>query len=172
MISVIPTWFLILTYWLHLTATVIWVGGLVVLALVVIPSGRRSLMEEPYGSVLLELRNRFRPISWFCLGVLVITGMFQMNANPFYQGFLEIRNSWTVAILLKHLAIAIMVGLSIYETYWVHPALQRMVQLQSAGSLIDKNRLLGHQHVEARVYQVNLVISFVVLGLTSWARAI
>lgn len=38
-----PAWALALSFWLHLLATVAWIGGLAAIALLVLPSARRSL---------------------------------------------------------------------------------------------------------------------------------
>src|SRR5947199_8041127 len=38
-----PTWILALSYWLHMIATIVWVGGLALMALVVWPGARAAL---------------------------------------------------------------------------------------------------------------------------------
>ena len=43
-----PEWALTLSFWLHMLATVSWVGGLAVLSLFVFPIARRSLEAEAF----------------------------------------------------------------------------------------------------------------------------
>src|SRR5512136_415843 len=116
-------WVLSLVFWLHMTATVIWIGGLAALAIFVLPAARRVLEAESYAVFLSSLQRRFDPIAWFCLAVLAGSGMIQMGASPHYRGFLVIRDSWATAILLKHLVFISMACLSAYLTWGLMPRL-------------------------------------------------
>src|SRR5512146_1974671 len=100
-----PTLGITIAYWLHMLATVIWVGGLAALSLFVLPSARKVLDPSAYGALLTQLQSRLQPVGWFSLAVLTVTGLFQMSDNPFYKGFLAISNSWAMAILIKHLVV-------------------------------------------------------------------
>lgn len=162
---------LTLAYWLHMLATVVWIGGLAALALFVLPAARKSLPHTAYTRFLTGLQARFQQVGWFSLAVLAVTGMFQMSAHPAYGGFLAIDNDWSVAILSKHLVIGLMVLVSAYMTWGVLPALQRAAMLQSLKDeeLSPQARTL--QKREALILRINLVLSFLVLLLTAWARS-
>ena len=95
---------------LHLLATVIWLGGLFLLTLLVWPETRRSLAGNPQRYRLLgRLRKRFQPLTWLSLAVLIVTGVFQMTADAHYEGMLQFGSPWSRAILLKPVALAGMV---------------------------------------------------------------
>lgn len=163
-----PAWALTLAYWLHMTATVVWVGGLATLALFALPAARKALDGTAYTAFLAGLQRRFDPLAWFSLAVLAGTGMFQMSANPGYQGFLAIQNRWAVAILIKHILFFAMTGISAYLTWGVLPALQRMALLQGKASPEKTHRL---QAQERRLLRLNLILGIVILALTAIARA-
>jgi uncharacterized membrane protein len=76
-------WALALAYWLHLLATVTWIGGLVTLAWIV-PAARRSLSLEAYQTLVGKLQSRLQSLGWFSLVILAGTGMFQLSANSHY----------------------------------------------------------------------------------------
>ncbi|RME88209.1 MAG: hypothetical protein D6770_07525 [Anaerolineae bacterium] len=164
-----PTWALSLVFWLHLLATVLWIGGLGALSLLVLPAARRNLSLEKQVALLDAIQRRLDPLAWFSLAVLVMTGLFQMSANPNYQGFLVIRGSWAVAILLKHIFVGGMVVVGAFQTWGVLPALRRAILLQQAQGRTDD---LGALHRRQEVLlQLNLLLAVIVLALTALARA-
>jgi uncharacterized membrane protein len=162
------TWALSLAYWLHMLATVAWIGGLVTLSVLVLPAARQSLDDKAYASLLARLRRRLDPLSWACLIVLAATGMFQMSANPNYQGFLAFDNSWAIAILAKHLVFLAMIGVSAFLTWGVIPRLQRAALLASRGQ--EAPEAQRWQRQEKQLLRLNLVLGVLVLALTALAR--
>ena len=162
-------WALSLAYWLHMLATVAWIGGLVTLSVLFLPAARQSLDEKTYANLIGRLRRRLDPLGWACLIVLAATGMFQMSANSNYQGFLAIDNRWAVAILVKHLVFLAMVGVSAYLTWGIMPRLQRAALLASRGH--ETPEAQNWQRQERMLLWLNLVLGVLVLALTSLARA-
>ena len=80
-------WVLALSYWLHMLATIVWVGGLALMALVVWPGARAVLGPGPQLADLLDrLQRRFNPWAWGSLAVLIFTGLTQMAGNENYAG--------------------------------------------------------------------------------------
>ena len=117
------------------------------------------------------MQPRLQQISWFSLGVLVVSGMFQMSANPFYQGALVIRNNWAIAILLKHLAVGVMFLIAGYQTWGLNPAMRRLALRLAASKPVDPSEGQRLRHQETLLLRINLSIAIIVLLLTAWARA-
>jgi uncharacterized membrane protein len=161
-------WALSFTYWLHMLATVVWIGGLSALVLLVLPAARNALDAASYANLLGAIQRRLDPLGWICLLVLAGTGMFQMSANPNYQGFLEVSSRWAAAILIKHLVFLLMILVSGYLTWGLLPRLQRLALLQARGQPADAGSLLRQ---EANLLRLNLVLGVIVLALTAVARA-
>lgn len=169
----IPFWALSLIYWLHMLASVIWIGSLVALAFLVLPAARRTLSLREYANLTGQVQRRLDPLGWFCLALLVGTGMVQMSANPNYAGFLAIDNRWGVAILLKHLVFLGMVVISAYITWVLLPELRRLALRQArnpndSGDDPDRQRLFKRERI---LNQLNLFLGIIVLALTALARA-
>lgn len=163
---------LVISLFFHLAATVVWIGGLTILTVLVWPESRRVLADNPgVYSLLTRLRKRFLPLSNLSLAVLVVTGLFQMTADPNYEGVLQFTNDWSRAILLKHIAIGGMVICGVALQFWVVPALERATLLleRSKGDPAEWARL---HRLEVRLTWVNLVLGVLVLGFTAWATAI
>jgi len=165
-----PVWALSFAYWLHMLATVLWIGGLTALALVVLPAASSALDSAAFASLLAKIQSRLDPLSWFSLALLTGTGMFQMSANPNYAGFLSIDSSWAMAILIKHLLFIGMIAISAYLTWGVMPRIRRMALLRARNALDETtaNRLLRQ---ETFLLRANLILGVLILALTAVARA-
>jgi len=158
-----------LAYWLHMLATVTWIGGLAALGILILPVAHLSLEPGAYADFIYRVQRRLDPVGWASLLVLVGSGLFQMSASPHYTGFLSVESRWAGAILAKHLVFLAMSGVSAYLTWGLLPRLGRVVLRQSRGlEAPEANRLL---HEEARLVRLNLVLGVLVLGLTALARA-
>jgi uncharacterized membrane protein len=170
----LTSWALTLAYWLHMLATVTWIGGLAALSLFVLPAARRSLEAESYVILLAAIQRRLDPLAWFSLIILAASGLFQMSSNPNYDGFLKLENTWTLAILVKHMVFLAMAGISAYLTWSVLPGLRRIALRQALArregrEATDDAGQLGRQ--ETRLLLLNLVLGVLVLALTALARA-
>jgi len=166
-------WALALAYWMHLIATILWIGGLAAISVFVVPAAQKTLDSTARAALLAEIQRRLDPIAWFCLVILAGSGMFQMSANPHYQGFLEIQNPWAFAILIKHLLFLGMAGLSAYMTWILLPEIRRVNLRQTHASV--ENELGGQAESlsrrERRLLRLNLALGLLVLGLTALARS-
>lgn len=160
-------WGLTAAYWLHMLATVVWIGTLAALALIVIPSARRSLEAQAFAALLGSIQKRIDPISWFCLALLTGTGLFQMSASPQYEGFLVISSSWGLAILIKHLTFGLMILASAYMTWFLLPELRRNAIRQTQGQTTDP----ALERRSLLLMNLNLILSIFILALTAIARS-
>jgi uncharacterized membrane protein len=164
-------WIISLSFFLHLLATVAWIGGLVTLALVVQPVLNRSVTDLQQRARLLEaLLKRFQPIANLSLVVLILTGMVQTFTNRFYKGFLQFDNPWAQAILFKHVAALGMIVVAAFITFSVQPALRRNALLLANG-LTDEAQSARMQQQQARLTWINLILSILVLFFTAIASA-
>lgn len=167
-----PQSLLAVSYFFHLIATVVWIGGLVTLTVFVWPETKRILAENPaLYSLMTRWRKRFVPLTNFSLVVLVFTGFVQMAGDANYDGVLQITNEWSRVMLLKHLAIAGMVVCGLVLQYGVTPALERASLLleRGKGDAAEWERL---RRQEVRLTWLNVVLGIAVLGFTAWATAI
>lgn len=161
---------LALVYFAHLVATVVWIGGLTVAALFLLPIARRTLEPGAYARFLERFRKRFNPFAWLCLAILAGSGLFQMSVSPQYEGFLVIQNPWSVAIFLKHVAFGLMTIVSAWMTWGIFPHLNRLAWLRTheqSDENTDAEHLLRSELFWVRV---NWGLSLIVLFLTAAAR--
>jgi uncharacterized membrane protein len=164
-----PTWALSIAYWLHMLATVLWIGGLAALSLIVLPAARKVLDPSTYSNLLISLQKSLDTLGWFSVIVMLASGMLQMSSNPNYEGFLAVQGTWASSILVKHVLFGGMVMVSGYITWGLLPALRRAALLQARDK--DSDELQKLQKREVFLLRLNLVLGVFVLLLTAIARS-
>ena len=165
-----PIWVLVIAYWLHMAATVAWIGGLFFQALVLPSSFSRNLGIDQQAKLMESIRKRFEPIAWLSLFILIGTGLTQMTANPQYEGLLSISNQWASAILIKHVAIAFLVIVAGAQTWVIQPRLNRHL-IRLAQSKANSDEIKQTLNRQKALTQVNMILSLIVLALTAVARS-
>ncbi len=169
MISPPPSWALALTYWLHLLATVTWVGSLAAISFLVLPAMKRALDPEAQLIFIEAVQKRLEPIAWFSMSLLLLTGLFQMSVNPHYDGFLSTSTQWSVAILTKHLLGILMVVVSAIQTWEVIPAIRRAIVMSKKSKNAETLDALRRR--EVTLLRMNFGLSVLILLATAFARA-
>ena len=163
---------LAISYFFHLIATIVWIGGLVILTIMVLPEARRVLGKNPeFYTLMSRLRRRFTPLTNLSLVVLVVTGLIQMAGDVNYDGMLQFTNEWSRVILLKHVAVGGMVICGLLLQFGVVPALERASLLAERGKGTPEEWERLHRR-EVRLTWVNLVLGISVLAFTAWATAL
>lgn len=168
---------LAISLFFHLSATVIWIGGLMITALLVWPEVRRTLNDSPALYKLLNrLRSRFTPLSNLSLAVLIVTGLTQMSLDPNYDGMLKIANTWSRVMLFKHVLIACMALSGLALQYGVVPALERASLLIERGKGETSSQATTEwqnlRRREIRLTWLNVGLGTLVLACSAWAGSI
>jgi uncharacterized membrane protein len=162
-------WILVFSYWFHLLATVVWLGGMALMLLVAWPALRRGTLADNHW---LALQQRFMPWANGSLVILLITGFVQMTNDPHYNGFLQIDSLWAGAILIKHLAFGGMVVLGVYVQWVLYPAMDRLKLLgEKRPSLLQAEKQALSKR-EMQLLRLNLLCAAAVLFCTAVATAV
>src|ERR671925_1106812 len=165
MITAPPAWALALTYWLHLLATVTWIGSLAGISFLVLPAMQRSLNPEAQLVFIEAMQKRLEPIAWFSISLLAVTGLFQMSTNPHYDGFLSISTQWSLAILAKHILGIFMVVASAIQTWEVIPAIHRAILMSKKSKNVEDLDALRRR--EILLLRINFILGVLILGATA-----
>lgn len=159
-----------ISYFVHLIATIIWLGGLVVFSLLVFPEVRHSLANNNENRrFLLNLQRRFRPLSNLSLVLLLGTGMVQMSADSNYEGFFAFKNTWSIAMLLKHIAFGSMILLMAFVQFSIVPKVQRAILIANKGESVELELV---QKQEAKISLWLMGLGLIVLVCTAIATAV
>jgi uncharacterized membrane protein len=162
-------WILVLSYWVHLLATVVWFGSLIVMALVTLPALRQRTVAK---NEWLAFQKRITPVANLSLVLLLITGFVQMTNDPNYSGFLVVDSLWAWAILVKHIAFLGLAVTTVYVQVSLYPAMARVALLVEKRPKLAATEQEELNRQEGRLLRVNLICAAVILFCTAVATAI
>ena len=159
---------LALCLFLHILATVVWIGGILLLTFLVMPPFSGMLEDNTaLRNMLLRLRKRFANISNLSLAALIVTGLLQMTADPHYDGLLQFDNAWSRALLLKHGLIVVMAGLGLGLQLGIAPALER-ASLQLAAEAGDAMAWRRLRRRERQLTWLIALFAVSILAVSAW----
>ena len=163
---------LTLSLFFHIAATVIWIGGILLITFLVVPELNRALAEQPaLHQLLTRLRARFTIVGNLALAVLIVTGLLQMSTDSNYEGLLRFSNRWSQALLLKHILIIVMALCGLLLQFAVAPALERASLLRARG--LDERDEWARLHLrERRLTIVIAMLALAILAASAWLTAI
>jgi len=95
----------LLVLWLHLLGVVVWVGGLMYQAHVLLPAARRG-GAAPFAEVL----RRGRPVTWTAIALVVLTGFYNVTRLGPLERVLESGAALTLALKFALVLAAIAVS--------------------------------------------------------------
>lgn len=155
----------LLSVWLHVLSATAWLGGMFFLVLVVVPWLRRG-DRELASRFLRETGERFRSVAWVCLGVLVVTGTFNLFvrgvrladfADPAWRA-----SSFGQTVLWKLGAVTVVLVVSAYHDFVVGPRAAAVDASSSvAESLRKRASLLGRLNAALALFIVAAAVTLV-----------
>lgn len=94
----------LLVRWVHVLAAMSWVGGMLFVALVLVPVTRR--LEDPAlrTRLIQALGRRFRTVGWIALGLLAATGLLNLWFRP--ELLVTPRFHWKLGLVILALILA------------------------------------------------------------------
>jgi len=129
---------------IHLASAIIWVGGSLFLALVLIPVLRRftPVPGQPSDTptvppdMLGSVARRFRVISWICIVLLVATGLYILPTRYGigFDDFFSLGGHFVGTLQVKVALVAIVIWLSVIHDFIIGPLTSRLLDEMRAGA--------------------------------------
>ena len=154
-----------LSHFLHLLATVVWIGGIVMILFVILPGAKTALESPPLQSKLMKgVAKRFTPMANISILVLIVTGIAITYREKNFTGLFNFNNPWNVAMFLKHSFVTLMIIIHFYRGLILTPKIGRLsAQIQS--DELQKSSSLSSKVAKLQKFSLNLVKTNFVLGL-------
>ncbi len=162
-------WVIAFSYWIHLLATIAWFVGLAILGVSAWPALRKGTVDA---NAWLTLQKKALPWANLSLVVLLITGFLQMTNDRNYNGFLAVDSIWAWAMLVKHIAFLLLVGVMVYLQFSFYPAIERAQLLAEKRPSLAQTEQTKLAQREKRLLWVNLLCALVILLSTAVATAV
>lgn len=158
-----------LSYFFHLLATVVWIGGIIMILFVVLPGAKIALESAPIVNRLMkEMGKRFTPMVNISIPVLIFTGIIIAYYDKKIISFLDISNPWNVVSFLKHFLVILMIIFHFYRGLILNPKIGRLSSQinESLETSFLSSQVIRLQKLSLNLVKTNLVIGLIVLLLT------
>jgi len=108
--------FAIVTF-LHDLFTVVWVGGLITLGLVVLPSARKVFgVGQETRKLMDAIQRRLSAFVYVSIVGLLVTGVLLSNRAPAFQGLFRFANPYSTVLAFKHLLVLLMIAVALLRS--------------------------------------------------------
>jgi copper resistance protein D len=167
--SVLPIWQFVVVV-VHVFSAIIWIGGAIFLALVMVPVARGM---EPPAMGLIFLRKaalRFRGIAWVLLALLVVSGALALEGRGIGFDRFTDNGFWSTeigsALLLKIVLVGVLLVMSGIHDFILGPRLAAAMQLVPRGEQPPASVVSARKRL-IMTARLNLLVAIVVavLGL-------
>jgi len=147
---------IIACYWIHLVATVIWIGGITFIIFIAIPSSKQVLGAES-GKLMGEISKRFTPLANYSIILLFVSGIVLAGLNKQFSGVRVLESNWTMALILKLVLFFSMTAIHFYRGLVLAPKIMR------TATQTEKTAL---QELSINLVKVNFALGLSVLLLS------
>lgn len=142
---------------LHDLFTAIWIGGLIFMALILIPSilklkGRNPESEQ----LILSIGKRLRYFVYVSIVGLIATGILLSRQAPLYTSPFSFTNQYSIFVSVKHIIIIPMIIIALVKSLYLD-------RIKEPSEVLKKVRM-------ALIF-VNLLLGIVVLILSGMSAA-
>ena len=147
---------IIACYWIHLVATVLWIGGILFIIFIAIPSSRQVLGAES-GKLMGEISKRFTPLANYSIVLLFVSGIVLAGLNKQFSVVRTLESNWTMALTLKLVLFFSMTAIHFYRGLVLAPKIMRTATQTEKAAL---------QNLSINLVKVNLTLGLSVLLLS------
>ena len=121
--------FSLFVLWLHVIAAVVWVGGNLILAMVIVPHFKQSLPPVQRIKLLMQIGKRFEPIVWGCIAVLFFTGIVNIFFSVDLTSPTALSNAFMRTLLIKIVLFFVLIILTALHSMILAPRLVAAIEV-------------------------------------------
>lgn len=152
---------LIVLDFIHLIATIAWIGGMFFNVLVVLPTVRKVLDPATAGKFMASMMKRVRVVVYVSLLVLFVTGIPLKIASEYYVSIINFDNTWEIFGFIKHVFVAILALMAFYSFEILSP---RIAKLAAKG---PSPELPGLRKLQMKMAGVSFLFGIIVILLSA-----
>jgi putative copper export protein len=138
---------------LHNLFTAFWIGGMLLLAIVVLPGIRKNPKVSEPMMVINGIQDRLKPFALISMAGLALTGLLLGKSSKNFTGLMNFDTPYMTGLSLKHILIVLMVVLAI-----VRLSINKRIKTEKKPEL---------QKTSFAILLLNAILGVVVLFLSS-----
>ncbi|MHB8842240.1 MAG: DUF4149 domain-containing protein [Candidatus Aquicultor sp.] len=142
--------------WLHLIATVTWIGGITFVLFIAMPSAKEVLGSEA-SKMMGIISRRFTMYANYSILLLIITGVAIVTLDGGFPGVGGSNSALAGTFILKHMAVLSMVAIHFYRGLVLAPKISKA----------QPDHLPGLQKLSLNLVKVNCALGLGVLLLSA-----
>ncbi|MHB1325189.1 MAG: CopD family protein [Thermoleophilia bacterium] len=143
--------------WLHLIATVVWIGGIAFILFIAMPSARQ-IMGTDAGKLMGDISRRFTPVANYSIALLVLTGAAMAVLNNRFSSSTILDNNWIIILAAKHILVFTMIVIHFYRGRILAPKIMKVE---------SEPRKVALQNLSLNLVKANLGLGLMVLLLSA-----
>jgi uncharacterized membrane protein len=150
--------FYFISVFIHILSACVWIGGMIFLALVLIP----SIQNNPEKALLIHTVGvKFRTIGWVALWLILLTGLYNMQFRQVEFSFSELTEShYGKMIFYKLIIFFVTILLSITHDFYIGTKATEL-WMQKA----DENKVKRFRTWARWAGRMNLLLALAAAGL-------
>ena len=151
----------LLLKWIHLVATVAWIGGMLTNFLIYIPSIGKTLEPMLAGKLIAAVMKRFRILVYISMTVFLISGIMMASLHLDSDAIVSSRNQLVAVLIFKVPLYILMVILAIVAFEIIAP---RVARIAADG---PSPRLQRAQRTQKILAMTGFLLGLLVLALST-----
>jgi len=153
-----------LSVWLHIIAAAVWIGGMLFLALVIVPLLRHPEIQPHRAKLLSLLGLRFRIVGWITLATLLVTGLYNVFARGFtlqdaFTGSLW-EGDFGQTLAEKLVTFGFILLLSALHDFWIGPKASALARQSNPPEELERWRKAA-----SWIGRINLLLALLMVAL-------
>ncbi|MFA6402748.1 MAG: CopD family protein [Salinivirgaceae bacterium] len=150
----------LIMYWLHLVATVVWIGGIGFILLILIPKTKEVLGQDA-GKLIGEVSKQFKLFADWSIILLIITGIvLSLISKVETPDGAKVGHN-TLLMIIKHVFVIMMILIHLYRNF----RLSKKIEIAQNSTYKTKLQKLSLNLVRV-VFVFGLIVLLLSVGAT------
>jgi len=107
---------------LHLIATVAWIGGMIFMNLILMPS-QAAIAPQERGKLVGAVAKKFSILAWISVIILLVTGIIKTPSGMMFNQ----DSNFGLWLTIKHVIIILMIIIGLYISLGLAPKLNKLI---------------------------------------------
>lgn len=154
-------WIVSLSHFLHTSATAVWIGGIFMTLMVILP-GSKTVLESPLvGKLMKEIGQRFTPLANMSILILIVSGLILFFANRNFTSLGDLLKGWNILIFCKFAVVVVMVCIHFYRGSILSK------KIMESAAQVNEAQTAGLRKLSLDLVKINLILGITVLVFTA-----